>query len=65
MFGIEKGSGDFFEQLWDFVKNIDQTSGLTLLVGGLSLMLVLGLKIWKPVIPASLVAVLLGVSGDG
>jgi MFS superfamily sulfate permease-like transporter len=61
LFGIEKGAGDFFEQLWDFVKNIDQTSGLTLLVGGLSLVLVLGLKLWKPVIPASLVAVLLGI----
>ena len=43
LFGIEKGAGNFFEQLWDFVKNIDQTSGLTLLVGGLSLVLVLGL----------------------
>jgi len=61
LFGIEKGSGDFFEQLWDFVTNIDQTSGLTLLVGGLSLVLVLGLKMWKPVIPGSLVAVLLGI----
>ena len=61
LFGIEKGSGDFFEQLWDFFKNVDQTSGLTLLVGGLSLVLVLGLKMWKPVIPGSLVAVLLGI----
>jgi len=61
LFGIEKGSGDFFEQLWDFVTNIDQTSGLTLLVGGLSLVLVLRLKMWKPVIPGSLVAVLLGI----
>jgi high affinity sulfate transporter 1 len=61
LFGIEKIAGDFFEQLWGFVKNIDQTSGLTLLVGGLSLMLVLGLKIWKPIVPASLVAVLLGI----
>jgi sulfate permease, SulP family len=61
LFGIEKGAGNFFEQLWGFLKNIDQTSGLTLLVGGLSLVLVLGLKLWKPVIPASLVAVLLGI----
>ena len=61
LFGFEKGSGDFFEQIWEFVKNIDQTSGLTLLVGGLSLVLVVGLKMWKPVIPGSLVAVLLGI----
>jgi SulP family sulfate permease len=61
LFGIEKGAGNFFEQLWEFVKNIDQTSGLTLLVGVLSLALVLGLKIWNRTIPASLVAVLLGI----
>jgi sulfate permease, SulP family len=61
LFGIEKGAGNFFEQLWDFVKNIDQTSGITLLVGALSLALVLGLKAWRPVIPASLVVVLLGI----
>src|SRR5512132_2224202 len=61
LFGIEKGAGDFFEQLWDFVKNIDQTNGLTLLVGGLSLVLVVGLKMWNRAIPASLVAVLLGI----
>jgi sulfate permease, SulP family len=60
LFGIEKGAGNFFEQLWEFVKNIDQTSGLTLLVGVLSLALLLGL-IWNPTIPASLVAVLLGI----
>ncbi len=61
LFGIEKGAGDFFEQLWDFVKNIDQTSAITLLVGVLSLVLVVGLKMWNPVVPASLVAVLLGI----
>jgi sulfate permease, SulP family len=61
LFGIEKGAGDFFEQLWDFVKNIDQTSGITLVVGASSLVLVVGLRAWKPAIPASLVAVLLGI----
>jgi sulfate permease, SulP family len=61
LFGIEKGAGDFFEQLSDFVKNIDQTSGITLLVGALSLALVVGLKMWNRAIPASLVAVLLGI----
>jgi SulP family sulfate permease len=61
VFGVEGVPGNFFEQLWGFVKNVDQTSGLTLLVGALSLALVLGLKGWKPLIPASLVAVLLGI----
>jgi SulP family sulfate permease len=61
LLGVEKGEGDFFEQLWDLVGNLDQTSGLTLLVGGLSLVLVVGLKELAPVVPGSLVAVLLGI----
>jgi sulfate permease, SulP family len=61
LFGIENGAGDFFEQLWDFVTNIDQTSGITLLVGASSLVLVVGLKMWNRAIPASLLAVLLGI----
>ena len=37
------------------------TSGLTLRVGLLSLVLVVGLKEYVPVVPGSLVAVLLGI----
>ncbi len=33
LFGVEKGEGNFFEQLWDFLGELDGTSGLTLLVG--------------------------------
>jgi high affinity sulfate transporter 1 len=62
LFGIPKGEGDFFRQLWDFLTNLDQTSGLTLVVGAASLALVLGLKRWLPVVPGSLVAVLLGIA---
>jgi SulP family sulfate permease len=61
VFGIEKVDGNFFEQLWGFLKNLDQTSGLTLLVGVLSLGLVIGLKLWKPAVPGSLIVVLLGI----
>jgi len=62
LFGVPKGEGDFFRQLWDFVKSLDQTSGLTLVVGVTSLALVLGLKRWLPVVPGSLVTVLLGIA---
>jgi len=61
MFGIPKGEGNFFHQLWNLLTHLNQTSGLTLLVGVLSLALVLGLKRWLPVVPASLVTVLLGI----
>ena len=62
LFGIHKGEGDFFAQLWHLLTNLGQTSGTTLLVGLASLALVLGLKRWLPVVPGSLVAVLLGIA---
>ena len=61
LFGVEKGEGNFFEQLWDFLGELDGTSGLTLLVGLLSLALVMGLKELAPVVPGSLVAVAVGI----
>ena len=62
LFGIEKGSGDFFEQLRALLGELGATSGLTLLVGLTSLILVMGLKELAPVVPGSLVAVLLGIA---
>jgi high affinity sulfate transporter 1 len=61
LFGVEKGDGNFFEQLWDLVTKLGETSGLTLLVGVLSLAVVIGLKEVAPVVPGSLVAVLGGI----
>jgi sulfate permease, SulP family len=61
LFGVSKGDGDFFEQLWHLLGEFDQTSGTTLLVGLLSLALVLLLRRVAPVVPGSLVAVLFGI----
>ena len=62
LFGIEKDPGDFFEQLWALLTGLGATSGLTLLVGLSSLVLVLALREWAPAVPGSLVAVLLGIA---
>ena len=62
LFGFEKTSNDFFEQLWGFVTHLDDTSLVTLLVGALSLIVVLGFRRFLPVVPGSLVAVLLGIA---
>ncbi len=62
LFGIEKGEGNFFEQLWDLLTHLGETSGLTLLVGLLSLAIVLGLRRFAPAVPGSLVAVLFGIA---
>jgi sulfate permease, SulP family len=61
LFGVPKGEGDFFEQLWGFLGELEETSGWTLVVGLLSLVLVIGLKEAVPVVPGSLVAVAGGI----
>jgi SulP family sulfate permease len=60
LFGVEKGGGNFFEQIWDFGK-LGDTSAPTLAIGLGSLAVVLGLRRFAPVVPGSLVAVALGV----
>lgn len=61
LLGIDKGSGDFFEQLGHLIRHLGETSALTLVVGLVSLAAVLGLRRWLPIVPGSLVAVLLGI----
>ncbi len=62
LFGVDSGSGEFFEQVWDLGTNLGDTDLVTLAVGTGSLVLVLGLKRWLPVVPGSLLAVLLGIA---
>ncbi|MGI5219596.1 SulP family inorganic anion transporter [Nocardia sp. CA-290969] len=61
LFGIEKHEGDFFEQLWGVLTGLGDTQWRTLLVGGLSLLLVLAVKKWLPIVPGALLAVLTGI----
>ncbi len=61
LFGVEKGKGDFFEQLGHLLGELGSTSGLTLVVGVAALVVVLGLKAVAPVVPGSLLAVLGGI----
>jgi high affinity sulfate transporter 1 len=62
LLGIEKDDGNFFEQLWGVIGNLGDTHGRTLAVGGVSLAIVLALRRWVPVVPGSLVAVIVGVA---
>lgn len=62
LLGIEKGSGDFFQQLWHVITHLGDTQGTTLLVGALSLAVVLVLRRFAPGVPGSLVAVALGIA---
>ncbi|GAA3511991.1 SulP family inorganic anion transporter [Actinocatenispora rupis] len=62
LFGVPKGSGDFFEQLGHLVGHLGDTQGVTLAIGLGSLAVVLVLRRWLPIVPGSLVAVVLGVA---
>jgi len=61
LFGVEKGSGDFFQVIWHLIVKLGDTHVLTLVVGLGSLAIVLGLRRFAPGLPGSLVAVLAGV----
>ena len=62
LFGIDKGEGNFFAQLWHFVSHLGETNLLALTVGAGALAVVLGLRRWLPVVPGSLVAVALAIA---
>jgi high affinity sulfate transporter 1 len=62
LFGVEKGEGNFFEQLRHVLGELDSTSWLTLVVGVTALVVVIGLKRVAPAVPGSLAAVLGGIA---
>ncbi|WP_227982333.1 SulP family inorganic anion transporter [Nocardia spumae] len=61
LFGIDKHEGDFFEQAWGVLSHLGDTQWRTLVVGVLSLAIVLVVKRWLPLVPGSLLAVLVGI----
>ncbi|WP_349294574.1 SulP family inorganic anion transporter [Baekduia alba] len=61
LLGVDKESGDFFEQAWGVIKQFGDVDPLTACVGLGSLAVVLALKRLVPAVPASLVVVALGV----
>lgn len=61
LFGIPKGSGDFFQQLAHVITHLGDTNVATLVVGVLSLAAILALRRLAPIVPAALVVVILGI----
>jgi len=62
LFGVEKTEGNFFQQIAGLVRELGATNAPTLVVGLVSLVIVLALRRWLPVVPGSLVAVLVGIA---
>jgi high affinity sulfate transporter 1 len=65
LFGIEGGSGDTIRQLGHLLRNLGDTSGLTLLVGVCALTLLFGLERLAPKVPGGLAALVLGILVSG
>lgn len=62
LFGVPKGRGNFFEQIADLLRHLPDANTATVAVGLTSLAVVLGLRRWLPLVPGSLVAVLIGIA---
>ena len=62
LFGVPKESGDFFEQIAGLVHHLGDTNIATLAVGLVSLAIVLSCRRWLPMLPGSLIAVVLSVA---
>ncbi|MEV0332225.1 SulP family inorganic anion transporter [Nocardia sp. NPDC050717] len=65
LLGVDKHEGNFFEQTWGVLGNLGETHWRTLLIGLLSLAVVLAVRRWLPLVPGSLLAVLLGILAVG
>ncbi|WP_207843909.1 SulP family inorganic anion transporter [Williamsia soli] len=61
LFGVPKGSGNFFEQTGSFITHVTEWNWRTTIIGVASLVLVLAIRRWLPLVPGSLVAVLGGI----
>ncbi|TQM61847.1 SulP family inorganic anion transporter [Humibacillus xanthopallidus] len=62
LLGIDKPPGSFFEKLWGILGELRDIDWLTTAVGMASLVVILVLKRYLPLVPASLVVVLTGIA---
>jgi MFS superfamily sulfate permease-like transporter len=61
LLGISKGSGDFFDKTAHVVSHLNETDGLTMVAGLLSLAALLVLRRFVPLLPGSLIVALGGI----
>jgi SulP family sulfate permease len=62
VFGVPGGDGTFFQQLGQFIANLPQTNVYALALGVGTIVLILIIKRYKPLIPGALVALILGTA---
>jgi high affinity sulfate transporter 1 len=62
LFGIEGVQGNFFERIWNVLKNLDETNGWTLTLGLVSIALLLVFERLWPRLPTSLFVVVMAIA---
>ena len=65
IFGVPGVSGTFFEQLGQFIAELPQTNPYALALGVGTIVIILVIKRYKPLIPGALVALILGTAIAG
>jgi sulfate permease, SulP family len=61
LFGVEAGSGDFFEKAWDLLGELGDTHGWTVAVGASSVALLVFLRRSAPALPGTLLVLVLAI----
>jgi SulP family sulfate permease len=59
--GIEAGTGDFWERLWDILVHLEDVHGTTLVVGLATIAVMLAVERYAHRVPAALVALVFGI----
>jgi len=59
LLGVPKGSGNWFQQQWAWIKELDQISWTTFAFGAATIVIIVGFKKFAPVVPGAIVAVVL------
>jgi len=59
LLGVPKGSGNWFQQQWAWIKELDQISWTTFAFGAATIVIIVGFKKLAPVVPGAIVAVVL------
>ena len=62
LLGVDIDADSFFETVWDVTSSLGETNAPTLALGGGTILLLLGMQRWLPMLPASLIAVALGIA---
>lgn len=64
IFGVEAGTGEFFEQLWALLRDLGDTHGWTLAVGASSVGLLVAFRRLAPNLPGTLIVLVLAIASS-